>query len=65
MIANEDVADVYLVPAALQAQGMDDLVCQKLGLPEGRAELGEWVELTDRIARARRDGDDRRSSAST
>src|SRR5881409_3668002 len=50
VIANEDVADVYLVPAALQAQGMDDLVCQKLGLPEGRAELGEWAELTDRIA---------------
>jgi CTP synthase len=50
VIANEDVADVYLVPAALQAQGMDDLVCQKLGLPEGRAELAEWTELTDRIA---------------
>jgi CTP synthase len=49
VIANEDVADVYLVPAALQAQGMDDLVCQKLGLPDGRAELGEWAELTDRI----------------
>ena len=59
VIANEDVADVYLVPAALQAQGMDDLVCQKLGLPEGRAELGEWAELTDRIAAARRDRDDR------
>jgi CTP synthase len=50
VIANEDVADVYLVPAALQAQGMDDLVCQKLGLPEGLAELAEWAELTDRIA---------------
>ena len=50
VIANEDVADVYLVPAALQEQGMDDLVCQKLGLPEGRAELGEWADLTDRIA---------------
>jgi CTP synthase len=54
VIANEDVADVYLVPAALQEQGMDDLVCQKLGLPEGRAELGEWADLTDRIAE--RDG---------
>ena len=50
VIANEDVADVYLVPAALREQGMDDLVCQKLGLPEGRAELGEWADLTDRIA---------------
>jgi CTP synthase len=51
VIANEDVGDVYLVPAALQAQGLDDLVCEKLGLPAGRAELGEWLELTDRIHR--------------
>jgi CTP synthase len=50
VIANEDVADVYLVPAALQAQGLDDLVCRKLGLPGGAADLGEWNELTTRIA---------------
>jgi CTP synthase len=50
VIANEDVADVYLVPAALQAQGLDDLVCRKLGLPGGAADLGEWNELTMRIA---------------
>jgi CTP synthase len=51
VIANEDVSDVYLVPAALQAQGLDDLVCEKLGLPEGKADLGEWLELTERIRR--------------
>jgi len=51
VIANEDVTDVYLVPAALQAQGLDDLVCRKLGLPEGEAELGEWLDLTERIRR--------------
>jgi CTP synthase len=50
VIANEDVSDVYLVPAALQAQGLDDLVCRKLGLPGGAADLGEWNELTTRIA---------------
>src|SRR5207237_2634511 len=49
VIANEDVSDVYLVPAALQGQGLDDLVCRKLGLPEGSADLGEWNELTRRI----------------
>jgi CTP synthase len=49
VIANDDVSDVYLVPAALQAQGLDDLVCRKLGLPEGAADLGEWNELTRRI----------------
>jgi CTP synthase len=49
VITNEDVSDVYLVPAALQAQGLDDLVCRKLGLPEGAADLGEWNDLTTRI----------------
>ena len=50
MIANEDVADVYLVPAALQEQGLDDLVCREARPPRGQAELGEWHELTERIA---------------
>jgi CTP synthase len=49
VIANEDVADVYLVPSVLQGQGLDDLVCQKLGLPAQQADLGEWIELTERI----------------
>ena len=56
VIANHDVADLYLVPSALQAEGFDTLVCTKLGLPERQAELGEWLELTERI-RAQRDGD--------
>jgi CTP synthase len=49
VISNEDVPDVYLVPAALKAQGLDTLVCRKLGLPEGEAELGEWLDLIERI----------------
>ncbi len=49
VIANEDVSDVYLVPAALQAQGLDTLVCEKLGLEAGPADLGEWLDLTERI----------------
>ncbi|HYX76853.1 MAG TPA: CTP synthase, partial [Gaiellaceae bacterium] len=49
VIANHDVDDLYLVPSALQAEGFDDLVVEKLGLPEGEAQLGEWLELTERI----------------
>jgi CTP synthase len=49
VISNEDVPDVYLVPAALKAQGLDALVCRKLGLPEGEADLGEWLDLIERI----------------
>ena len=49
VIANHDVDDLYLVPSALQAEGFDALVCDKLRLPEGEAQLGEWLELTERI----------------
>ncbi len=49
VVSNEDVPDVYVVPAALQAQGLDTLVCRKLGLPEADAELGEWLELIERL----------------
>jgi CTP synthase len=56
VIANPDVSDLYLVPSALQAEGFDDLVCEKLGLPQDGADLGEWLELTERI-RAERAGE--------
>jgi CTP synthase len=51
VIPNEDVSEVYLVPAALQREGLDTLVCEKLGLPAGEAGLGEWEELIERIGR--------------
>ncbi len=49
VITNPDVSDVYLVPLALQDQGLDELVCRKLGIDAPPAELGEWLELTNRI----------------
>ena len=49
VITNPDVADVYLVPLALQEQGLDELVCRKLGIDAPPADLGEWLELTERI----------------
>jgi CTP synthase len=49
VIVNRDVPDVYLVPEALQAEGLDELVVSKLGLPAVPAELGEWSELTERV----------------
>jgi CTP synthase len=49
VIGCRDVPDVYLVPAMLQEEGLDGLVAEKLGLPAGEAELGEWLQLTERI----------------
>jgi CTP synthase len=49
VIASPDVPDVYLVPEVLQAEGLDTLVCEQLGLVTPPAELGEWLDLTERI----------------
>jgi CTP synthase len=49
VISNQDVPDLYLVPSALQEEGLDALVCQQLGLPADEADLGEWLQLTERI----------------
>ena len=53
VVASPDVSDVYLVPAVLQQEGLDELVCERLGLETGPAELGEWQDLMDRIGQPR------------
>ena len=66
VITNADVADVYLVPLALQEQGLDELVCRKLGHRRAaEPDLGDWLELTERIDGATRARSRSRSSAST
>src|ERR671914_2306598 len=42
VVSGRDVPDVYLVPEALQNEGLDELVSRKLGLDTGSADLGEW-----------------------
>jgi CTP synthase len=49
VVSAMDVPDVYLVPKALQAQGLDKLVCHKLGLETAEPDLGEWDNLVDRL----------------
>ena len=51
VIANPDVPDVYLVPTVLKREGFDQLVCEKLHLPAGATDLGEWNDLVARIGK--------------
>ncbi len=53
VVSAVDVPDVYLVPKALQEQGLDRLVCEKLGLDAGASSLGEWDELVSRLGERR------------
>ncbi len=55
VFSSPDISDVYLVPEHLMAEQLDAFVCDRLGLVTGPAELGEWRELTERIAEPRRD----------
>jgi CTP synthase len=50
VIGSPDVPDVYLVPQVLQREALDELVCERLGIHTAPAELGEWLELEERIA---------------
>jgi CTP synthase len=54
VVASPDVSDVYLVPSVLRSEGLDRLVCEKLGLELHEPDLAEWNELTELIRR--RDG---------
>jgi len=49
VISNGDIDDVYLVPAALHAEGLDRLVCDQLGLETPPADLTAWESLAERI----------------
>ena len=53
VFSSPDVPDVYLVPEHLMAEGLDAFVCERLGIVTPEADLGEWKELTDRIAERR------------
>jgi CTP synthase len=53
VVSSPDVVDVYLVPERLQEEGLDALVCERLGLATPATDLGEWAELTERIEERR------------
>jgi CTP synthase len=53
VVASPDVPDVYQVPRVLREEGLDRLVCEKLGLPFGDPDLSDWDELLERIERRR------------
>ena len=53
VVSSPDVPDVYLVPQLLQEEGLDTLVCEKLGIETPPADLAEWNDLADRIGTRR------------
>ena len=44
-----DADSIYKIPAALHAEGLDDIVCKKLGLTPQLADLAVWNQLIDAL----------------
>ncbi len=45
VIQNLDLPLLYSVPLALKKEGLDTIVCQKLGLPERESDVSEWENM--------------------
>ena len=44
-----DTDSIYKIPAALSAEGLDVIVCKKLGIAPPQADLANWRRLTDAL----------------
>ncbi|MCL1631287.1 CTP synthase [Sporolactobacillus sp. CPB3-1] len=49
VIEARDAETLYQVPLQLQAQHLDDIVCEKLDLPKGEADMSQWHGLVDKV----------------
>jgi CTP synthase len=45
---NLNARSIYEVPLMLHDEGMDQKVCQMLGIPEGECDLTEWSQMVER-----------------
>ncbi|GGL50187.1 CTP synthase [Sporolactobacillus putidus] len=54
VIEARDAETLYQVPLQLQAQHLDDIVCEKLQLPAGEADMSQWHDLVDKVLNPKR-----------
>jgi CTP synthase len=55
VIEARDSETLYQVPLQMQAEHLDDIVCKKLNLPEGEADMSEWHDLVDKVLHPKRE----------
>lgn len=49
VIEARDASSIYEVPLMLEAEGLDEIVLKRLGLPYSPADLGEWRKLVNNM----------------
>src|SRR3954468_17826922 len=52
VISAADAPNIYMVPLQMQEQGLDRLVCDRLGLVTGPPHMREWEAVVERIREA-------------
>ncbi len=52
VISAPDADNIYAIPPIMQAEGLDKLVCARLGLVTGPPDMREWDAMVDRIRAA-------------
>ncbi len=53
VISAEDSDDIYKVPIAMEAEGLDRVVCERLGLPLHDIDLSDWRAVVQRLGATR------------
>ncbi|MGA0068690.1 MAG: CTP synthase, partial [Miltoncostaeaceae bacterium] len=53
VVSAEDSADIYKVPIAMEQEGLDRVVCQRLGLPLHDIDLSDWREVVAHLGDTR------------
>ncbi|VUC95237.1 hypothetical protein [Streptococcus pseudoporcinus] len=48
-IESRDVEHLYQIPLNLQAQGMDQIVCDHLKLDVPKADMTEWTAMVNKV----------------
>ncbi len=51
VIESRDVSTIYQIPLAFHDQGLDDLVCRRLGLQTRIPDLAAWTTMVQRVMR--------------
>jgi len=54
IISNPDLESVYEIPLMLHDQGLEKRILLKLGLPQRKPRLGDWVKFVDKIKAPKR-----------
>jgi CTP synthase len=52
VISAADAPNIYMVPLQMQEQGLDRLVCDRLGLVTGPPDMREWAAVVERLGEA-------------